>query len=98
MYYCESCCATLKDNEIIPGYYNAADDFANDSCDNCGSEDIKEIKENDLCYFCGEYHKDDEDYESCANGLFYDIYIISYLNYHGELNTFLNDHRFEKLF
>ena len=53
--YCENCKTFSSENEITTGATYNVDFYENDSCPECGSDDIREIYENEICDKCGEY-------------------------------------------
>jgi len=79
IYYCKKCKTLTNETDIIPGKTYDVDAYKNSSCPECGSENIIELEADALCPTCGDYHEDDYDYKDCADKLFYDMYIISYL-------------------
>ena len=95
IYYCKKCKTLTNETDIIPGKTYDVDAYKNSSCPECGSENIIELEADALCPTCGDYHEDDYDYKDCADKLFYDMYIISYLIYCERLSDFLREHKLE---
>ena len=73
MYYCMECANLFDEWDMVSGETYSADSYENDRCDNCMSDDIIEIHEEDICKFCGEYMEnigeDGERYCACAGAI-----------------------------
>ena len=95
IYYCKKCKTLTNETDIIPGKTYDVDAYKNSSCPECGSENIIELEADALCPTCGDYHEDDYDYKDCADKLFYDMYIISYLSYFDELRAFVDEDKYK---
>jgi len=67
LYHCETCGQVMDENDIIKGETISEDEYYNDMCDYCGSENIYEIDYEDICPICGEFmENEDESGRYCA--------------------------------
>ena len=53
-YYCKDCGCQFDESELVPGWTKSVDCYKNDTCQECGSEELSEISDNDLCPVCGD--------------------------------------------
>jgi len=80
LYYCTECGSKFNEFEKVDGYTKSEDEYYNDSCPDCGDEEIVEIEENELCPVCGYYHDEDSlEYERCAKRIYTDALGLRYI-------------------
>ena len=67
MYYCEKCKEYYGKDYVAKGWTKDAAHYKNPSCPDCGSEELREIDESDLCHVCdGVADSDNHDWAKCA--------------------------------
>lgn len=78
-YYCNTCGRTLDENDIIYGYATAIDEYTNDKCGYCESEELQEINDSELCPHCAKYHERAEWYDECAKEIYTELWALRYI-------------------
>jgi hypothetical protein len=74
----------MNPNEVKKGVAHAVDDYTNDPCCECGSDEIREIEEKDICPVCHMYHEEDDyiSWGQCFDSLYNDFRGLIYIMTH----------------
>ena len=77
--YCRECGNIFGENEKIIGETRDVDDYDNDACPDCASDDIIEIDDADLCPECNGYHEYKENWRECFDNVYSDGRALEYI-------------------
>ena len=62
MLFCENCKELISEFDVIAGETRDVDDYDNQTCCNCGSDELIEVDESDICVECGAYMQNEDEY------------------------------------